>query len=59
MLENLATERDLYETRLMVIKGEVFDNYPGREIVEHWNEEQIDEWKSNYSFSFFFNVHAN
>ena len=47
MLKKLSTERDLYETKMMVIENNVFEDYVGREIVEHWNEDQIVEWKSN------------
>lgn len=47
MLKKLNAERDLYETRMTVIDSDVFEECAGSEIVEHWNEEQIDEWKSN------------
>lgn len=55
MLENLNKERDLYETRMMMIESNLFEDYAGGEIVEHWNEDQITEWKSNYSHLFFMN----
>lgn len=55
MLKNLNKERDLYETRMMMIENNLFEDYAGGEIVEHWNEDQITEWKSNYSHLFFMN----
>ncbi|KAK9305626.1 hypothetical protein QLX08_003407 [Tetragonisca angustula] len=48
MLKKLSTERDLYETKMMVIENNVFEDYVGREIVEHWNEDQIVEWKKKH-----------
>lgn len=51
MLKNLSAERDLYETRMMVSEGDLFEDCAGTEIVEHWNEEQIDEWRSSYLYS--------
>lgn len=47
MLKKLSAERNLYETKMMMIENNVFEDYVGREIVEHWNEDQIVEWKSN------------
>lgn len=47
MLKKLSAERDLYETKIMMIENNVFEDFVGREIVEHWNEDQITEWKSN------------
>ena len=48
MLKNLSAERDLYETRMMVLEGDLFEDCAGTEIVEHWNEEQIDEWRKKH-----------
>lgn len=48
MLKKLSAERDLYETKMMMIKNNVFEDYVGREIVEHWNEDQIVEWKKKH-----------
>ena len=48
MLKKLSAERDLYETRMTVIDSDVFEDCAGSEIVEHWNEEQIDEWKTKH-----------
>nr|XP_031830379.1 unconventional prefoldin RPB5 interactor-like protein [Nomia melanderi] len=45
MLKKLSTERDLYETKMMVIDNDVFEDCAGTEIVEHWNEEKIYDWK--------------
>lgn len=48
MLKKLSTERDLYETRMMVTENDLFEDCAGTEIVEHWNEEQIDEWRKKH-----------
>lgn len=48
MLKKLSTERDLYETRMMVSENDLFEDCAGTEIVEHWNEEQIDEWRKKH-----------
>ncbi|XP_033330354.2 unconventional prefoldin RPB5 interactor isoform X1 [Megalopta genalis] len=45
MLKNLSGERDLYETRIMALENDLFGDCAGSEIVEHWNEEKIEEWK--------------
>ncbi|XP_076683787.1 unconventional prefoldin RPB5 interactor [Andrena cerasifolii] len=47
-LKQLNAERDLYETRMTVIDSDAFEDCAGSEIVEHWNEEQIDEWKTKH-----------
>ncbi|XP_076236898.1 unconventional prefoldin RPB5 interactor isoform X2 [Calliopsis andreniformis] len=48
MLDNLGKEMNLYETRVMMIKNDVFENYANREIIEYWNEKEIDEWKKKH-----------
>lgn len=58
MLNNLNAERDLYETRMMMLESNLFDDFAGGEIIEHWNENQITEWKSKFS-SFFFYKYCN
>ncbi|XP_076653138.1 unconventional prefoldin RPB5 interactor isoform X2 [Halictus rubicundus] len=45
MLKNLSGEIDLYETRMMAMENNLFGDCAGSEIVEHWNEEEIQEWK--------------
>ncbi|XP_015430532.1 PREDICTED: unconventional prefoldin RPB5 interactor [Dufourea novaeangliae] len=45
MLKKLGTERDLYETRMLFANSNLFENCAGKEIVEHWNNDQIEEWK--------------
>lgn len=56
MLNNLNAERDLYETRMMMLESNLFDDFAGGEIIEHWNENQITEWKSKFSSFFFTNI---
>lgn len=51
MLNNLNAERDLYETRMMMSESNLFEDFAGGEIIEHWNENQITEWKSKTYFS--------
>ncbi|CAL7942277.1 unnamed protein product [Xylocopa violacea] len=48
MLKKLSTERDLYETRMMVSETNLFEDLAGKEIVEHWNEDQIAAWKKKH-----------
>ncbi|XP_043786261.1 unconventional prefoldin RPB5 interactor-like protein isoform X2 [Apis laboriosa] len=48
MLNNLNAERDLYETRMMMLESNLFDDFAGGEIIEHWNENQITEWKKKH-----------
>ncbi|XP_078041502.1 unconventional prefoldin RPB5 interactor [Augochlora pura] len=45
MLKNLSGERDLYETRIMALENDLFGDCAGSEIIEHWNEDKIEEWK--------------
>ena len=47
-LKELNAERDLYETRMTLIDSDAFEDCAGSEIVEHWNEEQIVEWKTKH-----------
>ncbi|XP_071874325.1 unconventional prefoldin RPB5 interactor [Bombus fervidus] len=48
MLKSLNKERDLYETRMMMIESDLFEDYAGGEVVEYWNEDQITEWKKKH-----------
>ncbi|XP_076756394.1 unconventional prefoldin RPB5 interactor [Xylocopa sonorina] len=48
MLMKLSKERDLYETRMMVAETNLFEDLAGKEIVEHWNEDQIAAWKKKH-----------
>lgn len=45
MLKNLSGEIDLYETRMIAMENNLFGDCAGSEIVEHWNEEEIQNWK--------------
>lgn len=56
MLENLNAERNLFETRLMITTNDLLEDFGGSEIVEHWNDDQIADWKSKrFSFPLVFN----
>ncbi|XP_053982894.1 unconventional prefoldin RPB5 interactor-like protein isoform X2 [Hylaeus volcanicus] len=48
MLKDLSGERDLYETRMMIAETDLFTECAGKEIVEHWNEDQVEEWKKKH-----------
>lgn len=47
MLKNLNTERDLFETRILASDSNLFDGFGG-EIVEHWDEDQVADWKKKH-----------
>ncbi|XP_017885277.2 unconventional prefoldin RPB5 interactor-like protein [Ceratina calcarata] len=48
MLKSLNAERDLFETRILASETNLFEEPAGGEIVEHWNEDQIAEWKKKH-----------
>ncbi|XP_017764162.1 PREDICTED: unconventional prefoldin RPB5 interactor-like protein [Eufriesea mexicana] len=48
ILNNLNAERNLYETRMIMLENNFFEDSDGSEIVEHWNEDQITEWKKRH-----------
>lgn len=57
MLENLQAERNLYEMRqYLPLKHDIFGEEDRKDILEHWNEDKLDEWKSKYLYHtcFFF-----
>lgn len=45
MLKSLETERNLYEMRQYLPLGHVFGEEDGKDIVEHWTENKLDEWR--------------
>jgi len=46
MLKSLETERNLYEMRQYIpLEHDVFGR-DRKDIVEHWTEDKLDEWKS-------------
>ncbi|KMQ91122.1 unconventional prefoldin rpb5 interactor [Lasius niger] len=46
MLENLQAERNLYEMRqYLPLKHDIFGEEDRKDILEHWNEDKLDEWK--------------
>ncbi|XP_071555284.1 uncharacterized protein Uri [Temnothorax nylanderi] len=46
MLKSLETERNLYEMRQYLPLGhDVFGEEDGKDIVEHWTENKLDEWR--------------
>lgn len=53
MLEYLNTERDICETRMMLLETDFLNDCADREIVEYWDESQIEEWRSNCFFLFY------
>ncbi|XP_043263670.1 unconventional prefoldin RPB5 interactor-like protein isoform X3 [Colletes gigas] len=50
-LKNLDMERDLYETRMAIKESNLFEDCSSREIVEHWNKDQVEEWKKKHRVS--------
>lgn len=54
MLENLQAERNLYEMRqYLPLKHDIFGEEDRKDILEHWNEDKLDEWKCKYLYLFF------
>ncbi|XP_076636657.1 unconventional prefoldin RPB5 interactor isoform X2 [Colletes latitarsis] len=47
-LKNLDVERDLYETRMTIKGSDLFGDCSSSEIVEHWNQDQVEEWKKKH-----------
>jgi len=48
MLKSLETERNLYEMRQYIpLEHDVFGR-DRKDIVEHWTEDKLDEWKGTY-----------
>lgn len=51
MLKDLEVERNLYEMRQnFPLKHDIFGEEDRKEVLEHWNEDKIDEWKSKYLY---------
>lgn len=49
MLNDLEAERNLYETRqYFPLKHDIFGEEDRKDILEHWNEDKLDKWKSKY-----------
>ncbi|XP_076180251.1 unconventional prefoldin RPB5 interactor isoform X1 [Ptiloglossa arizonensis] len=48
MLEYLNTERDICETRMMLLETDFLNDCADREIVEYWDESQIEEWRMKH-----------
>lgn len=51
MLKSLETEKNLYEMRqILPLEHDVFEK-ESKDIVEHWNENKLDEWRGrNYVY---------
>ncbi|XP_072758735.1 uncharacterized protein Uri [Anoplolepis gracilipes] len=46
MLKDLQAERNLYEMRqYLPLKHDIFGEKDRKDILEHWNEDKLDEWK--------------
>ncbi|XP_011684879.1 PREDICTED: unconventional prefoldin RPB5 interactor [Wasmannia auropunctata] len=45
MLKNLETERNLYEMRQYFLLGHDVFGEDGEDIVEHWTDNKLDEWR--------------
>lgn len=61
MLKSLEAERNLYEMRqILPLRHDVFGNEDRNDLLEHWNENELDEWRgkecSSYSFTSYFSM---
>lgn len=46
MLKSLETERNLYEMRqYLPLEHDVFGEEGRNDVVEHWTENKLDEWR--------------
>jgi len=55
MLKNLETERNLYEMRqYLSLEHDVFGEEDRKDIVEHWTENKLDEWRGIKKITFLF-----
>ncbi|XP_012273323.1 unconventional prefoldin RPB5 interactor-like protein [Orussus abietinus] len=46
MLENLRKERDLYETKqLLLFNDDTFESDDKKDVVEHWDEKKLKDWR--------------
>lgn len=53
MLKNLETERNLYEMRqYLSLEHDVFEDEDRKDIVEHWTENKLDEWRGIKKITF-------
>lgn len=59
MLKDLEAERNLYEMRqYFPLKHDIFAEEDRKDILEHWNKDKLDKWKSKYLFNiYFFNMY--
>lgn len=55
MLKSLETERNLYEMRqYLPSEHDVFGEENRKDILEHWTEDKLDEWKGTTKFFYIF-----
>lgn len=55
MLKDLQAERNLYEMRqYFPLKHDIFGEEGKKDILEHWNEDKLDKWKSKYLYHTYF-----
>ncbi|EFN77863.1 Unconventional prefoldin RPB5 interactor [Harpegnathos saltator] len=45
ILKRLEDERNLYETRQILLTEELFDEQDKKDVFEHWDEDKLDEWR--------------
>lgn len=57
MLKDLEAERNLYEMRqYLPLKHDIFEEDDRKDILEHWNEDKLDKWKSKYLYHILLNI---
>lgn len=45
-LKRLQAERNLYEVRQILSVEQLFGKQDEKDILEHWDEDKLDEWRS-------------
>jgi hypothetical protein len=54
MLESLENEKNFYEMKqILPLKHDVFGEEDRKDILEHWSEDKLDEWRSTYHYIFY------
>jgi len=56
MLKSLENEKNFYEMKqILPSKHDIFGEEDRKDILEHWNEDKLDEWRGIYDIFYSFN----
>lgn len=54
MLKSLEIERNFCEMKqILPLIHDVFEEEERKDIMEHWNEDKLDEWRGIYHYIFY------